>query len=87
MHICVFAVFLLCLYWRLGGLLLVSAEPIMKEKTVKSEILIICGRQGIGSKRRARVGGKEGGDMEKIRKRGNAISSHPRADKERMYGD
>lgn len=76
-----------------------SAMPIIKEKSVKSEILIIwrahegTGRGSEGkeesSKRRARVGwkerGREGRDM---KKQGNVIAaSHPQADEERMNRD
>lgn len=39
--VCVRVSVCVCVCGRLGGLLVVSAVPIMKEKSVKSEILII----------------------------------------------
>lgn len=39
--VCVCCCVCVCLCWRFGGLLIVSAMPIIKKKTIKSEILII----------------------------------------------
>lgn len=93
-HICV------CLCPRLGSLLIVSAVPIMKEKTVKSEILIIwreCeGKGGVWEPRGGQAkggpewdGGRRGRDTRKKNQktRERYLASHPQADEERMNGD